>query len=152
MKKRPTAWLAAALALVFLAGAAAGIFFERLVLSPREGHRRPPDHFPSLEMLARELELTADQQARIKEIFERNEERFRCLRGDIRKNLNDIREQLKREIDAVLTPEQIKKLQDMIARHKDKARREYERRSFGGHDRPTVDPKDYKEEEGEKTR
>ncbi|MBM3296162.1 MAG: periplasmic heavy metal sensor [Candidatus Aminicenantes bacterium] len=139
MKKRPTVWIAAALALVFLAGAAAGIFFERLVLSPRPHHRRPPSHFPSLEMMARELGLNADQQARIKEIFERNEERFRALRGDIRKNLNDIREQLKREIDAVLTPEQISKLQDMIARHKDKARREYERSRTGGQGRPPVD-------------
>jgi len=146
MKKRPTAWLAAALAVVFLAGAAAGIFFERLVLSPRGGHGRPSGHFPSLEILARELDLTADQQARIKDIFERNEERFRGLRGDIRKNLNDIREQLKREIDAVLTPEQIKKLQDMIARHKDKARREYERRNPGGQDRPPVDQKEQRRE------
>ena len=149
MKKRPTAWLAGALALVFLAGAAAGIFFDRLVLSPRRDHRRPPSHFPSMEMMSRELGLSAEQQARIKEIFERNEERFRALRGDIRKHLDDIREQLKREIDAVLTPEQINKLQEMIARHKDSARRDYERHRPRGQGRPSVDQK---EDEGERAR
>jgi len=138
MKKRPTVWIAGALALVFLAGAAAGIFFERLVLSPRPAHRRPPSHFPSMEMMARELGLSAEQQARIKVIFERNEERFRALRGDIRKHLNDIREQLKREIDAVLTPEQVKKLQVMIERHMDKGRRDYGRRRSAGPGRPPV--------------
>jgi Spy/CpxP family protein refolding chaperone len=136
VKKRPTVWLAGALVLVFLAGAAAGVFFERLVLSPRPPHRKPPSHFPSMEMMSRELGLSAEQQSRIKEIFERNEERFRALRGDIRKHLSDIREQLKREIDAVLTPEQIKQLQDMIERHKDKGRREYGRRRPEDHGRP----------------
>lgn len=148
MKKRPTAWIAGALALVFLAGAAAGIFFERLVLSPRPPHRRPPSHFPSMEMMARELGLSAEQQERIKEIFQRNEERFRALRGDIRKHLNDIREQLKREIDAVLTPEQINKLQDMIERHKDKGRRDYGRSRPEGQGRPP----DGRGEEGERGR
>lgn len=147
MKKRPTIWIAGTLVLVFLAGAAAGVFFERLVLSPRpSGHRRTSSHYPSMEMMAKELNLTAEQRTRIKAIFERNEKRFSDLRGDIRTHLNEIREQLKREIDSVLTPEQIKKLQEMIARHRDSARRDYERRRPGGQ-RP---PPDDQKQEGER--
>jgi Spy/CpxP family protein refolding chaperone len=146
MKGRPTLWLVAALVLVFLAGAVSGVFLDRSVLSRRGGEaRRPPSHFPSLEIMARELNLSADQQARIKEIFERNEVRFRELRGDIRKHLDDIRNQLKDEIDKVLTPEQIKKLQKMIERHMDSARRDSNQHHRDGRYRPPVDQK-----EGEK--
>jgi Spy/CpxP family protein refolding chaperone len=146
MKGRPTLWLVAALVLVFLAGAVSGVFLGRSVLSRRSGEaRRPSGHYPSLEMMARELNLTADQQARIKEIFARNEVRFRELRGDIRQHLDDIRKQLKTEIDSVLTPEQIKKFQAMIERHRTSARREYNRHHPDSQDRPPVD-----HQEGEK--
>jgi Spy/CpxP family protein refolding chaperone len=146
MKGRPTLWLVAAVVLVFLAGAVIGVFLDRSVLSHRGGEaRRPPSHFPSLEIMARELNLSADQQARIKEIFERNEERFRELRGDIRKHLDDIRNQLKDEIDKVLTPEQVKKLQKMIERHMDSARQDSNQHHRDGRSRPPVDQK-----EGEK--
>ncbi len=149
LKKRPTVWIAAALILIFLAGATAGVFFERLVISPRTWKdRRPPGHFPTMEMMTEELGLSAEQQVRIKEIFERNEERFRDLRGDIRKRLTEIREQLKREIDSVLTPEQIHKLQDMIERHKKRAESSYDRRRSGPPGRPPID----RNEEGEKGR
>ncbi len=146
MKKRPTFWIAGALVLVFLAGAAAGVFFDRLILSPRPVHRRSPSHFPSLEMMAKELSLTTEQQARIKDIFERNEKRFRDLRADINSHLEEIRNQLKSEIDSVLTPEQIEKLQNMIARHRDRARRDYERYRRSGHGRP---PSGQKQGEGQ---
>jgi Spy/CpxP family protein refolding chaperone len=146
MKGRPTLWLVAALVLVFLAGAVIGVFLDRSVLFRRGGEaRRRPSHFPSLEIMARELNLSADQQAQIKEIFERNEVRFRELRGDIRKHLDDIRKQLKDEIDKVLTSEQINKFQKMIERHRDSARRDSNLHHRDGQYRPPVDQK-----EGEK--
>lgn len=146
MKGRPTVWMVAALVLAFLAGLAGGVFLDRSVL-PHRGFspRRPAPHFPSLEMMARELNLSAEQQAKIKAIFERNEERFRELRGDIRKHLDEIRKQLKTEVDSVLTPEQIKKFQELIERHRDSARRGDDRHRPSEQNRPPVDHK-----EGEK--
>jgi len=143
MKGRPTLWLAAALVAVFLAGAVSGIFLDRSVLSRRGGEpRRPAGHFPSMDMMARELNLSAEQQAKIKAIFERNEERFRELRGDIRQHLESIRQQLKEEIDKVLTPEQIKKLQDMIERHRESAQRDSTGHHRDGRYRPPVGQKE----------
>jgi Spy/CpxP family protein refolding chaperone len=128
MKSRPTLWIAAALVMVFLAGATAGFFFDRLAFPRPERHmRRPPSSpFPSMEMLTRELGLTADQQARIRAIFARNEERFKELRGDIRRHLSEIRAQLKREMDKVLTAEQQSKLEKMIEQHRSRGGRRHD--------------------------
>jgi len=143
VKGRPTVWMVAALVLAFLAGLAGGVFLDRSVL-PHRGlsPRRPAPHFPSLEMMARELNLSAEQQAKIKAIFERNEERFHELRGDIRKHLDEIRKQLKTEIDGVLTPEQIKKFQELIEKHRDSARRDGNRRPPSEQNSPRVDHKE----------
>ena len=146
MKGRPTVWLVAALVLVFLAGLAGGVFLDRSALPHGSGSpRRPGPHFPSLEMMARELKLSPEQQARIKEIFERNEIRFKELRGEIDKHLGEIRQHLKEEIDKVLTPEQIKKLQNMIDRHRESAREGSDWHHRDSRSRPSVDQK-----EGEK--
>jgi len=146
MKGRPTLWLVAALVLVFLAGLAGGIFLDRSVLRHRSASpRRPDSPFPSLPMMARELGLSAEQQARIKDIFERNEERFKELRGHIHERLDGIRTQLEKEINSVLTPEQIEKFKKMIERHRAYFKKEAGRRRPYREDSPSGDQK-----EGEK--
>jgi Spy/CpxP family protein refolding chaperone len=120
-------WIVLTLLVVFALGAAAGIFGERYLM-----HRKPPvpqqrSHFPSLDEFAKDLGLTAEQKAKIGEIFKRNEERMKQLRIELHARLGDIRSLLKNEIDGVLTPAQKQKLETLIQRHIEQSRRQNER-------------------------
>jgi len=90
------------LLLAFAAGAAAGIFADRFLLTPR-GHHRPG---PSPEQWQKDLGLSEGQKARIHEIFKKNDGRVNELRSDFFKHVEEIRSEIRKEIDAVLTPEQ----------------------------------------------
>lgn len=90
------------LLLAFAAGAAAGIFTDRFLLSPR-GHHRPG---PSPDQWEKDLGLSEGQKARIHEIFKNNDGRVNELRSDFFKHVGEIRSEIRKEIDAVLTPEQ----------------------------------------------
>jgi Spy/CpxP family protein refolding chaperone len=125
MFKKYMIWIVLTLLVVFALGAVAGFFGERYVI-----HRRPPAagqqrlHFPSLDEFAKDLDLTADQKAKIGEIFKRNEERMKQLRTELHGRLGDIRSLLKNEIDSVLTPEQKQKLETLIQKHIEESRRQ----------------------------
>jgi len=119
-----------ALVFVFIAGVAAGVFAERLWFAKKPGGRpsgRPP--VPSHERWAKELGLSDEQQAKIQDIFKTNDGRMKELRSDYYKHLGEIRDQLRKEIDAVLTPEQRKKQEEMIQRAREAHRRETEGRN-----------------------
>jgi Spy/CpxP family protein refolding chaperone len=127
MFKKYMIWIVLTLLVVFALGAAAGIFGERYLM-----HRKPPvpqqrSHFPSLDEFAKDLGLTAEQKAKIGEIFKRNEERMKQLRIELHARLGDIRSLLKNEIDGVLTPAQKQKLETLIQRHIEQSRRQNER-------------------------
>jgi Spy/CpxP family protein refolding chaperone len=127
--KKSKLWIVISLVLVFAAGVVGGILSERWILGRRpETRRSGQPHFPSLERWAKDLNLTAEQQEKIKNIFKKNEERIKQLRTDFYKHLGEIREQLKSEVDAVLTPEQRQKLETMIQKHLQERRKEYEKR------------------------
>jgi len=120
-------WIVLTLLVVFALGAAAGVFGERYLM-----HRTPPPppqrpHFPSLDEFARDLGLTAEQKAKIGEIFKKNEERMKQLRIELHGRLGDIRSLLKNEIDGVLTPAQKQKLESLIQKHIEQSRRQDER-------------------------
>jgi Spy/CpxP family protein refolding chaperone len=125
MFKKYMIWIVLTLLVVFALGAVAGYFGERYVI-----HRRPPaagpqrPRFPSLDEFAKDLALTAEQKAKIGEIFKRNEERMKQLRTELHGRLRDIRSLLKNEIDSVLTPEQKQKLESLIQKHIEQSRRE----------------------------
>jgi hypothetical protein len=112
-------WIILSLVAVFVIGLAAGFFGERYLVHRRPGQgggpegRRPP-HFPTVESLAKDLDLTKDQQDRIREIFNGNEGRLKAFSDEFHKRLDGIRGQLKSEVDAVLTPDQIKRLGILI--------------------------------------
>src|SRR5512137_1052822 len=120
--KKSRLFIVLSLALVFVAGAVAGVFADRLWFSKRPGARPGGRGFaPTHERWAKDLGLTDDQQARIKEIFKKNDERMKPLRAEydkIRKEFDvrvgGVREELRKEIDAVLTPEQRQKQAEMI--------------------------------------
>ena len=105
-------WIALALVLVFAAGVTLGVFGGRWLLARRPQDRRPDA--PSQERWAKELGLTADQQAKIREIFKQNDDRIKELRNDYYKHIGEMRDAIRKDIDAVLTPEQRQKMAAMI--------------------------------------
>ena len=124
MKNKLKFWIVLSLVLTFAAGVRGGIFGERFLMEKRmAGRAGRPGPFPSLEKMAKDLGLSAEQQERIKNIFQKNEERFKELNGDLHRKLQAIREQLKAEIDSVLTPEQKKKMEEMIERYRTRGKR-----------------------------
>lgn len=123
-------WIIFSLIIAFAAGFLGGVFGEKYI-HQKQSHRgeRRSVHFPSLEVMAKELGLSAEQQAEIKGIFERNDAKFKEMRVEIHSHLSRIRAELKDEIMSVLTVEQKEKFQAMIEKYLDERKREYERRS-----------------------
>lgn len=110
---------------VFGLGVAAGILGERYVVHKKNARAvagRP--HPPSPESWAKELGLTQDQQDRIKEIFKKNEERMKAYRTESRGRLQELRKMLWDETNAVLTPEQKAKNDEMIRRFEERRKQE----------------------------
>ena len=128
MKTKYKILVALTLLVVFGLGVAAGVLGERYIVHKSERRAaagRP--HMPSPESWAKELGLTQDQQDKIHEIFKRNEERMKTYRAESRTRLGELRKMLKDEIDAVLTPEQKKKNDEMIRRFEEWRKKESER-------------------------
>jgi len=128
---------------VFGLGVAAGILGERYVVHKKD--RRPSagrPHSPSPEAWAKELGLTEEQQARMRQIFEKNEERMKAYRSESRARLGELRKMLWDETNAVLTPEQKKKNDEMIRRIEEWRKKESARngnRGREGNDPPPPD-------------
>ncbi len=123
-------WIVVSLVAVFAIGVAVGYFGERYVVHKRheearggKGDGRPP-HFPTVETMAKDLGLSLDQQARIREIFKNNEPRLEALGQEVHAHLGQLREQLMAEIKAVLTPEQIAKLDARLREFREKRKKE----------------------------
>jgi Spy/CpxP family protein refolding chaperone len=130
MKTKYKILIALTLLVVFGLGVAAGILGERYVVHKK--YRRPAaaqTHTPSLDAWSKELQLTPDQQAKIREIFKKNEERMKAYWSDGTNKLQEIRKTLKEEIDALLTPEQKKKMEEIIRAHEERRKNESDRYS-----------------------
>jgi Spy/CpxP family protein refolding chaperone len=128
MKTKYKILVALTLLVVFSLGVAAGILGERYVVHKKDRRTsagRP--HAPSPESWAKELGLTPDQQTKIHEIFKRNEERMKAFRTENRARLAELRKMLSEEINAVLTPEQRVKNDEMIRRFEEWRKKEAER-------------------------
>ena len=111
------------LVVTFVAGALAGMAFERL-RAPRPAS--PPGREPGLGMmrpfgpdrlppLFEELNLTTEQQAQISEIMERSQPRTAELLDSMLPSLRAVMDSVRDEIHAVLTPEQAVKLDSLMA-------------------------------------
>ncbi|MCX6566802.1 MAG: hypothetical protein NTW38_10370 [Candidatus Aminicenantes bacterium] len=103
------------LLLAFAAGAAAGIFADRFLLTSR-GHHRPG---PSPEKWEKALGLSEGQKTQIHEIFKKNDSRVNELRSDFFKHVAEIRSEIRKEIDAVLTPEQKVKQDALMEKYRE---------------------------------
>ncbi|MGB8951922.1 MAG: hypothetical protein WCC06_04565 [Candidatus Aminicenantales bacterium] len=144
--KRIKFWIIFSLVIVFIAGAVGGIFCERYLVSKKWGARKRASFRPHS---FQELNLTSDQEGKIKAIFKENDVRIRELRSDYYKRLGEIRSQLKSEVDKVLTPEQKQKLESMIQKFRGQRRREYEEREKKLKEQPKDNPMKEKEHEKE---
>lgn len=128
MKNNYKLWIVLSLIVVFIAGVISGVLIDKNLLDKRrhDSRRRSSTRFPTLEMMANELALSAEQQELIKEIFQNNEERFKQLRRDRDKNLADIRSQLLADIKSVLNEEQKARFEAMIDKYREQRKREHE--------------------------
>jgi len=131
MKNHYKFWIVFSLIIVFAAGVSGGILLEKHFLhkklakkTKRESYAR----FPTLEIMAQELALTAGQQEQIREIFKNNEGRLKILRSQIHEQVSSIRSQLKNEINSVLTEEQCKKFEAMIEKYLTQRKKYQEKR------------------------
>ncbi len=137
MKNHYKLWTILSLIIVFAAGLISGVLLDRHIFDQKpQGPTLRTDHrkrtsttrYPTLDLMAQELGLTAEQQEKIKEIFKNNEERFKALRKDMNEGLRNIRVQLMNEIKSVLTEEQQAKYEAMIKKYLDQRRRESDER------------------------
>lgn len=131
MKNHYKFWIIFSLIVVFAAGVIGGILFEKHLLDKKADKRikrRSSVHFPTLEVMSQELNLTSEQQEQIREIFKNNEERFKTLRSHIHERLSGIRSKLKNEIKNVLTEEQSLKFEAMIEKYISQRKKEMEKR------------------------
>jgi len=121
-------WIVLSLLVAFGAGLLGGIFRERYFFHKRSHlpSQRDTVHFPSLDEMAQELGLSAEQQEQIKKIFEGNEAKLKNLRSDMHARLSGIRSELKNQVDAILTPEQKQKLESSIEKYLQKRKKEFE--------------------------
>lgn len=131
MKNYNKFWIVFSLIVVFAAGFIGGILFEKHLIDKKvekRVKRRSSVRFPSLEIMAKELSLTPEQEEQIREIFKNNEERFKNLRKNIDDHLSSIRSQLKNEIKNVLTDEQVVEFEAMIEKYVSQRKKEMEKR------------------------
>ena len=131
MKNGNKFWIVLSFITVFAAGIAAGILFENNFLDKkprRSEERRSSVRFPTLDMMAEELGLTAKQQEQLQEIFKNNENRLKDYRGEIHDHYKALRTQLKQEMDDVFSVEQKAKFEAMIENYLSERRKETEDR------------------------
>jgi Spy/CpxP family protein refolding chaperone len=82
----------------------------------------PPSSARIAEGMARDLQLTPDQQKHVEAAFERGAERLEKFRTTTREQFDALRKQLDDDIESVLTPEQRIKHQT-LRREQDRRRR-----------------------------
>lgn len=131
MKNGNKFWIIFSFIFVFAAGIAAGILFENNFLdkkSRRNEDRRSTVRFPTLDMMADELSLTAEQQEQLREIFKNNEERLKTYRSQIHDHYASLRAQLKKEMDNIFSAEQKSKFEAMIEKYLSERKRQMEER------------------------
>jgi Spy/CpxP family protein refolding chaperone len=115
------------LLLTALAGGLAGVAVDRLVLlphmfggrdfGPHGRHGPPPPNHEFRDRFAHDLGLTDDQQVRIDSIMDRQMREVRAIRRQVQPRVDSIISGARRELDAVLTPEQRLKAEALRKQH-----------------------------------
>jgi len=131
MKNNYKFWIIFSFILVFVIGVIGGFFLEKHFIqtnSKKIKRERRAVHFPTLEVMAKELALNSAQEEKIREIFRNNEGKLKNLKSSIHERLSNIRSQLKDEIKNVLNEEQKIKFEEMIERYIQERKKEMEKR------------------------
>ncbi len=102
----------ALLAMVFIAGGAAGWLVRDSMGHDGRPRGRGPDAM--VAYLGRELKLTPAQSDSVRAIFARHRPEIEALYGQVRPRFDSIKTRVRAEIDAQLTPEQRAKHQRLV--------------------------------------
>ncbi len=137
MKNHYKLWTIISLIIVFSAGLIGGVLLDKHIFNKKhksqyertDRKKTSSTRFPTLDIMAKELGLSAEQKEKIQEIFKNNEERFKTLRKDMNERLMDIRIQLNNEIKSVLTEDQQAKYEAMIKKYHSQRKREIDKRN-----------------------
>jgi Spy/CpxP family protein refolding chaperone len=95
----------ALLATVFAAGLLAGVGLGRL--------QRPRHHRPPPMAMFDELDLTPDQRQKVEAAFQRHRGELDAILGETRPRVHAVQRTIEAEVKAVLTPEQLRKLETL---------------------------------------
>lgn len=128
MTRKVKLWLALAFVLVFLAGAALGVFAG--ALHARRVFVHGPGPFAGERMrrhLQRELSLTPEQAVKIDPVIDRTAAQLETIRRETAERVSQTMNESHREIVPFLTAEQRERLERMRQRHL----RMMGRRNFG---------------------
>jgi len=131
MKNNYKFWFIFSLIIVFAVGVVGGVLLEKYLFqsTPKKIKKeKRTAHFPTLDLMAKELELSTDQEAKIRNIFKNNEESLKKLRILMHERLSSIRSQLIAKIKNILTEEQKVKFEAMIERYLSQRKKELEKR------------------------
>ena len=117
--------------------------------APPAGQRPPMMRGgPNVDQLAKMLDLTDDQKAKVKPILEARDKKIADLRGDTalsqedrRTKMQSIREETTAQMKTVLTPEQFDKWEKMAQRGRRPVGPPPGGEKAGGPDAPTAPPK-----------
>ena len=104
------------LAVTFALGALAG--GAATMAADRTGHRRGDPYSPSsyASRLAEELTLAPEQEVKVVEVLERHQPAMDSIWAQVGSQFDAERQGLRRDIRALLTPDQQAKYQTMLAR------------------------------------
>lgn len=119
---RKNSWLVRAAALaIFLLGFAAGALAPAVYRGwVRGGQSRGEDR---LQQMSRRLDLSAEQEAQVRRIFEESRSRLEALRRESEPRYTEIRRQADERLRQVLTPEQWQKFQQSREEGRSRRRR-----------------------------
>jgi len=136
MKNHYKFWIVLSFLVVFAAGIFSGVIIEKQFLSKKSEKtfrkhstkERQRIHFPTLDDMAKELELTSQQQEKIQDIFDNNEERLKTLSQEVRKQFISMRAQFMQEIKSVLDQDQTVRFDAMVEKYLSQRKEQIERR------------------------
>lgn len=104
--------------LVFALGLALGGMSMRLAADRfRMGHPGPKDPARAVEELTRELDLMPEQQKQLKTILEETRAKFHAIYEQFQPQMEEVRQQGRKNVRAILTKEQLPKFEAWLERH-----------------------------------
>lgn len=133
MKNNYKFWIVLSFLVVFAAGIVGGVILEQNILHPRPNRhdrdvRRERPHFPTVNELEEALGLSAEQQDRMRAVFQQGEERIKKVREDMFKEFGSLRDLFLQEIRDVLDPEQTEQFNAILDEYHAQRQAEAERR------------------------